>query len=149
MSGTERVRAPLGHAAVVTERGIVGEIHLRPGSRDDGTSVLAADLRRYFDGEPVDFAGVEVDLSSRTEFDRAVLAATRSIPYGQTRTYGQIARAIGKPDAARAVGQALGRNPACIIIPCHRVVATNGALGGFTGGVRWKEALLRLEGSRF
>ena len=110
---------------------------------------MAADLRRYFAGEAVDFAGYEVDLQFRSEFERAVLAATRSIPYGQTRTYGQIARAIGEPDAARAVGQALGRNPACIVIPCHRVVAANGGLGGFTGGLRWKEALLRLEGSLF
>jgi len=110
---------------------------------------LAADLRRYFAGEHVDFAGFEVDLTARSEFERAVLAATRSIPFGQTRTYGQIALAIGQPDAARAVGQALARNPACIVIPCHRVVAANGALGGFTGGIRWKETLLRLEGSRF
>jgi len=149
MTGVERVRAPLGHAAVASDDGVVSEIHLRSGARDDGASALAADLRRYFAGEAVDFAGYEVDLQFRSEFERAVLAATRSIPYGQTRTYGQIARAIGEPDAARAVGQALGRNPACIVIPCHRVVAANGGLGGFTGGLRWKEALLRLEGSRF
>jgi len=149
MTGMERVRAPLGHAAVELHEGVVREIHLRSGARDDGESALAADLRRYFAGEDLDFAGYEVDLQTRSEFDRAVLAATRSIPYGQTRTYGQIARAIGQPDAARAVGQALGRNPACIVIPCHRVVAANGGLGGFTGGLRWKEALLRLEGSRF
>jgi methylated-DNA-[protein]-cysteine S-methyltransferase len=149
MSGRERVRALLGHAAVASDQGVVQEIHLRAGARDDGTSPLAADLRRYFAGEPVDFGDFEVDLHARSEFERAVLAATRSIPFGQTRTYGQIARAIGEPDAARAVGQALARNPACIVIPCHRVVAANGALGGFTGGIRWKEALLRLEGSRF
>lgn len=143
------MRAPLGHAAVASNRGVVQEIHLRAGARDDGTSRLAADLRRYFAGEHVDFAGFEVDLTARSEFERAVLAATRSIPFGQTRTYGQIALAIGQPDAARAVGQALARNPACIVIPCHRVVAANGALGGFTGGIRWKETLLRLEGSRF
>lgn len=149
MNGTERVRAPLGHAAVVTKGKLVEEIHLRTGARDDGRSELAADLRRYFAGDPMDFSGFEVDLDSRSEFERAVLAATRSIPYGQVRTYGQIARAIERPDAARAVGQALARNPACIVIPCHRVVAANGALGGFTGGIRWKQALLRLEGSRF
>ena len=143
------MRAPLGHAAVVADRSVVKEVHLRPGTRDDGRSALAADLRRYFAGDPVEFSKVEVDLESRSKFERGVLAATRSIPYGQTRTYGQIARAIGEPDAARAVGQALARNPACIVIPCHRVVAANGGLGGFTGGLRWKQALLRLEGSRF
>ena len=149
MRGVERVRAPLGHAAVATDGSVVSEIHLRSGARDDGTSALAADLRRYFAGEPTDFTDYEVELESRSEFERAVLAATRSIPYGKLQTYGQIARAIGEPDAARAVGQALGRNPACVVIPCHRVVAANGGLGGFTGGLRWKEALLRLEGSRF
>ena len=143
------MRAPLGHAAVASDRGVVREINLRSGARDDGASALAADLRRYFAGEPVDFAGYEVGLQSRSEFERSVLAATRGIPHGQTRTYGQIARAIGQPDAARTVGQALGRNPACIVIPCHRVVAANGGLGGFTSGLRWKETLLRLEGSRF
>ena len=149
MRGVERVRAPLGHAVVATDGSVVSEIHLRSGARDDGTSALAADLRRYFAGEPTDFTDYEVELESRSEFERSVLAATRGIPHGQTRTYGQIARAIGHPDAARAVGQALGRNPACIVIPCHRVVAANGGLGGFTSGLRWKETLLRLEGSRF
>ena len=149
MTGIERVRAPLGHAAVALDDGVVTALDLRSGARDDGGSSLAADLRKYFAGAQVDFTRYEVDLQTRSDFERAVLAATRSIPHGQTRTYGQIARAIGHADAARAVGQALGRNPACIVIPCHRVVAANGGLGGFTSGLRWKEALLRLEGSRF
>src|SRR3989304_10009464 len=143
MRGGGRGRAPLGHAAVATDGSVVSEIHLRSGARDGGTSALAADLRRYFAGEPTDFTDYEVELESRSEFERAVLAATRSIPYGKLQTYGQIARAIGEPDAARAVGQALGRNPACVVIPCHRVVAANGGLGGFPSGIRGRETLLR------
>ncbi len=146
MAGKERVRAPLGNAVIVADGRRVRELHLRRGRTSGRASgALADDLRRYFAGERVDFRRYDVDLAPCTAFERTVYEATRKIPYGETRTYGEIAVAIGKPGAARAVGQALGKNPACIVIPCHRVVASNG-LGGFTGGLAWKEALLRLEG---
>jgi len=146
---TEIIETPLGRVAVDAADGLVKEIHL--GSR--GTTApprtsVARDLARYFSGGDVDFNDYDVDLSEYTEFERRVYDATRAIPAGEVRTYGEIARAIGKPGASRAVGNALGRNPACIVIPCHRVDAANGGLGGFTGGLRWKRALLRLEGSR-
>lgn len=89
---------------------------------------------RYFAGEPSSFEDLPLDLNDCTEFERTVYAATRAIPFGKVATYGQIAKAIGKPGAARAVGRALGRNPISIVIPCHRVVASDG-LGGFTGGI--------------
>ena len=147
MAGSERVRAPFGHVVVENSGRTVRAVSLRTGrARDDGSGRLAADLRRYFAGQPVDFSRYDVDWEPYTPFERAVLRATRNIPYGETRTYGEIAAAIGKPDAARAVGQALGKNRTCIVVPCHRVVAANG-LGGFTGGLHWKKGLLALEGA--
>ena len=89
----------------------------------------------------------ELDLSGATAFQRKVWEATRLIPYGETRSYGWVAEQIKKPQAVRAVGQALGKNPLPIIIPCHRVIASDGKLGGFTGGLRMKRLLLRLETS--
>jgi O-6-methylguanine DNA methyltransferase len=109
---------------------------------------LAADVRQldaYFRGER---KVLEVDLDLRgTEFQKLVWRALREIPYGATRTYGDIARAIGNPEAVRAIGGANGRNPVPPFVPCHRVVASNG-IGGFTGGVHKKRALLALESSQ-
>lgn len=83
-----------------------------------------------------------------TEFQMAVWRELKKIPRGQTRTYGQIAAAVGRPKAARAVGSACGKNPIPVFIPCHRAVASNG-LGGFSGGLPWKKLLLELENARF
>lgn len=101
-------------------------------------------FKDYFSGKRVDFPD-KVDLSEGTPFQRAVWQAARLIPYGQKQSYGWIAKKIGKPGAARAVGQALGRNPLSIIVPCHRVIAGDGKLGGFTGGLAAKKRLLALE----
>jgi len=145
MAAREQIRARSGHVFVESDGRSVAEVSLHPGPGPDrGDGPLAADLRRYLAGEAVDFSKYTVDLATYTPFERAVLRAARAIPYGETRTYGDIAKAIGRPDAARAVGQALGKNRTCIVIPCHRVVAANG-LGGFTGGLRWKKELLALE----
>jgi methylated-DNA-[protein]-cysteine S-methyltransferase len=93
---------------------------------------------------------VPVDLSGVSAFQRQVLLAASQIPRGQVRTYHQVARDIGRPGAARAVGQALSRNPVPIVVPCHRVLAADGTLRGYLGssGVATKERLLRLEGAR-
>jgi methylated-DNA-[protein]-cysteine S-methyltransferase len=104
-------------------------------------------FQSYFSGRRVNFPD-KLDLSEATSFQREVWEAARQIPYGQTRSYVWVARQIGKPGAARAVGQALGRNPLPIIIPCHRVVASNGSLGGFSGGLEIKRFLLELERSK-
>ena len=108
---------------------------------------VMARLERFFQGEPVSF-DFPVDLSPLTPFQQAVLEATRAIPPGQVMTYGEIAAAIGRPRASRAVGQALRRNPVSILIPCHRVVGSGGALGGYGGpaGAAIKRRLLALEG---
>ena len=97
---------------------------------------------------------IPVDLGDRPEWDRLVLGAVRSIPRGTTASYGEVARRIGRPGAARAVGGAVGRNPVGLLIPCHRVIAGDGTLGGY-GAAAWggveaaldlKRALLALEG---
>ena len=106
-----------------------------------------ARLKDYFAGQRVEFPD-ELDLSSATAFQRQVWRLTQLIPYGETRSYGWIAKQLGKNGAGRAVGQALARNPLPVIIPCHRVVAGDGALSGYSGGVRVKKSLLRLEARR-
>jgi O-6-methylguanine DNA methyltransferase len=87
-----------------------------------------------------------LDISTGTAFQKDVWRALLAIPPGQTRTYHDIAVALGKPKAARAVGAACGANPIPLFIPCHRVVAGNGRLGGFSGGLKWKQLLLKREG---
>ena len=103
-------------------------------------------LRRYFEGEWVTF-DEPLDPTIGTGFYRRVWALTRDIPRGQTRTYGQIARAALSLDGARAVGQAMARNPWPIIVPCHRVLGSDGSLTGFGGGVDMKRSMLQLEGA--
>lgn len=103
-------------------------------------------LRRYARGQPVPFPDA-LDFAAATPFQRAVWQATRQIPYGQTRSYGWLAARVGKPRAARAVGQAMAANPWPLIVPCHRVVSSNGSLGGYGGGLDMKERLLILEGA--
>jgi len=90
-----------------------------------------------------------LDLSSGTVFQRRVWHALRQIAAGKTRSYGDVARSIGKPEAVRAVGGACGANPIPIFVPCHRVLAANHRLGGFSGGLDWKRKLLAQEGVRF
>src|SRR5437588_6306006 len=99
-------------------------------------------------GEAVDLSFVELDTDRVPVFDRRVYEAARVIPPGATRTYGEVARQAGARREARAVGQALGRNPFAIVVPCHRVVAADGRLGGFSahGGVETKRTLLAIEG---
>jgi methylated-DNA-[protein]-cysteine S-methyltransferase len=100
-------------------------------------------LHAYFAGKLTDFE-IELDLRG-TEFQRRVWKALLTIPYGETRSYGEIAEQIGAPGAARAVGLANGHNPIAIIVPCHRVIGANGSLTGFGGGLGRKRTLLELE----
>ena len=105
--------------------------------------------RSLLDGGNPDFDAVPLDWTGIGAFERAVYEATRAIPRGSTRTYGEVAAALGDPGAARAVGQALGRNPFPIVVPCHRVLAADGRPGGFSapGGVRTKLRMLAIEGA--
>jgi len=101
-------------------------------------------LMKYFEGKKVTFDYL-LDLRFATGFEKKVFEATRSIPYGERRSYQFLAQEVGSPKASRAVGQALKKNPLPIIIPCHRVIYRNGKLGGFLAGVEFKQRLLLLE----
>ena len=113
-------------------------------------SAAIAAVVRLLSGEPEDFAETEVDLSNVPPFERKVLEAIATIPVGETRTYGEVASLIGAPGASRAVGRALGANPIPIIVPCHRVLASDGKSGGFSapGGASTKLKILTIEGAR-
>lgn len=169
MSGSfALVDTPLGTCAIAwTAAGIAGlqlpeatEAALRaavarkhPGftqARPSPAASAAMDaLRRLLAGEAEDLASITLDLDGIPPFHRAVYAETRRIGPGHTRTYGEIAAVLGKPGAARAVGQALGANPFALLVPCHRVLAAGGRLNGFSahGGVRTKQRLLEIEGA--
>jgi methylated-DNA-[protein]-cysteine S-methyltransferase len=123
---------------------------LSPGKRveragDERFAALITSIKRFMNGEKTDFVEL-LDLSAGTPFQQRVWTSCKGIPYGQTRSYSWIARDIGNPAAARAVGNALNKNPIPIIIPCHRVIAADGSLGGFGGGCGLKRDLLEMEG---
>ncbi len=103
-------------------------------------------ISAYFDGTSIHL-DVPVDFLTGTPFQKEVWRALREIPYGETRSYGQIAARIGRPKAARAVGRACGKNPVALVVPCHRVIASDGSLGGFSSGLAIKKALLEREGA--
>ena len=143
------IRTGLTSLAVTLEHGAVTEIRFGgSASRTAATTLehrVADELLEYFAGTRTEFT---VPLSpAGTDFQRAVWRALQRIPYGETRTYGEIAAAVGRPGAARAVGTANHRNPLPVIIPCHRVVGSNGQLCGFGGGLDVKRRLLELEAS--
>ncbi|HEX4495538.1 MAG TPA: methylated-DNA--[protein]-cysteine S-methyltransferase [Thermoanaerobaculia bacterium] len=115
---------------------------------DDGThtAALRGQLAEYFAGQRQDF---DLTLAPKgTEFELSVWEQLRRIPFGETRSYGEIAQAIGRPGAARAVGRANGANPIPIVVPCHRVIGSDGSLTGFGGGLEAKSRLLEIEGKR-
>ncbi|MBP1748719.1 MAG: Methylated-DNA--protein-cysteine methyltransferase [Deltaproteobacteria bacterium] len=112
---------------------------------DQSFKMVRTLLHRYLKGQPVNF-DIEVDISDLPEFTQKVLEELRRIPYGETRSYSEIAALTGCPRGSRAIGQALKRNPIPIIIPCHRVIRHDGSLGGFSLGEKIKKRLLFLEG---
>lgn len=139
-----------GHGPVLTNLRMVDQTYEpnRAGWSPDPRAFDAAveQLGAYFAGELTAF---DLELKLRgTEFQRRVWQALLTIPYGETRSYGQIAEQIGAPGSARAVGWANGHNPIAIVVPCHRVIGANGSLTGFGGGLDRKRALLDLEGKR-
>jgi methylated-DNA-[protein]-cysteine S-methyltransferase len=105
-----------------------------------------AAVEAYLNGE-VRYVHLPLDLEGQPRFRRKVWEVLQTIPYGRVRSYGWVARKIGKPQAARAVGGACGANPVPLLVPCHRVIAGDGSLGGFSGGLDVKKRLLRLEGA--
>ncbi len=126
----------------------------REGAAAELLAAARPALEAILSGEPVEPGSIPVDLGDRPRFDQVVLGAVRAIGWGETASYGSIARQIGAPRASRAVGGALGRNPISLVIPCHRVIASDGTIGGY-GGDGWidrdqqlsrKQALLAREG---
>jgi methylated-DNA-[protein]-cysteine S-methyltransferase len=140
--GLLRVTLPKSSAQEARQQ--LGDRVKKASRSDKFFAGLSPRLRNYFAGHPVAFPD-ELDLSLATTFQHQAWAVTRLIPYGETRSYSWVARQLGKAKAGRAVGRALGQNPLPIITPCHRVVAKNGKLGGYSGGVKMKRHLLKLE----
>jgi methylated-DNA-[protein]-cysteine S-methyltransferase len=118
---------------------------ITPERDEQRTAATRQALREYFSGARDRFDR-PLDWSRLAGFDRRALRVCAKIPYGKTLSYGEIARRAGSPGGARAAGQAMGKNPFPIIVPCHRVISANGAIGGFGGGLELKRALLELEG---
>lgn len=115
-----------------------------PFKKNAAPKKFLKELELYFHGSMADFKQ-EVKFLSGTEFEQKVWAALKEIPFGETRSYKWIAERIGKPSAVRAVGQALSKNPVPIVIPCHRVIESDGSIGGYSSGVNTKRRLLELE----
>lgn len=143
------ISSPIGDLTLTEEEGALTGLYFgrlsRPG--EEGPTALleetARQLREYFAGQRREF---DLPLRLRgTAFQMQVWKALQAIPYGEVRTYGEIARAIGKPKACRAVGMANHKNPISIIVPCHRVVGAGGSLTGYGGGLENKRFLLELE----
>jgi len=113
-----------------------------------GISDCAARMRAYFDGEAADFTGVKLDMRGLSDFNRTVYETLRTVGWGQVTSYGALASLAGDPGAARAIGAAMGSNPWPLVVPCHRVLAASGKLGGFSahGGRDTKRHMLQLEG---
>jgi methylated-DNA-[protein]-cysteine S-methyltransferase len=148
--GVTRFQLPEGDKRALAAR-------MRAGARAECRGELprpvtdsVAKLKRYFSGEEIDFSDLTLDLAQCNSFYQAIYDAARSIAWGETTTYGGLARKAGSPRAARAAGTALSKNPIAIIIPCHRILAAGVKIGGFSahGGVALKERLLELEGVR-
>lgn len=120
------------------------------GWRSEDARVVAARVARHLETGREDLSDVPVDLAAVSGFHRTVLEALRAVPAGETVSYGELARRVGNPGASRAVGGAMARNPIPVVVPCHRVLATGGRLGNYSGarGVDTKRALLSLEGAR-
>lgn len=131
----------------VTEEEFLSEIKiLGEAEREDKIFYeIREDLKSYLSGKRLDFRRYRLDLSSGTEFQRRVWNKLTEIPYGETRSYKWLAEEVGSPNGFRAVGGANGKNPVPIIIPCHRVINSDGSLGGYSGGAWIKEALLKSE----
>ncbi len=149
--GQLKISTPVGSFYLLaSEKGLRGLFTKDPKVKSKSASILKllkqgeAELQEYFSGKRQQFS-IKLDLVG-TDFERKVWKALYRIPYGKTISYKDLALKIKNPKAFRAVGSANGRNPLCIIVPCHRVIAANGKLGGYSGGLMMKRKLLKLEG---
>lgn len=144
---TRTIETPIGALTLTASADAVTAVRFGAEGAQDASPLLdaaEAQLREYFAGARRTF---DLPLAPHgTAFQQRVWAALRAIPYGETRTYGELAAAIGSPNASRAVGMANHRNPLPILIPCHRVIGADGSLAGYAGGLETKRRLLALEG---
>ena len=154
VAAVELLSTPEGFASSLARRGLVADAERAGGEAGTLAVEAATAVAAFLDAEPVPLEAIPVDIADRPTWDRLVLDAVRAIPRGRTAGYGEVARRIGRPGAARAVGGAVGRNPVGLLIPCHRVIAGDGTLGGY-GAAAWggheaaldlKRELLALEG---
>ncbi|HEY4345079.1 MAG TPA: methylated-DNA--[protein]-cysteine S-methyltransferase [Parvibaculum sp.] len=149
--GITRFQLPT-KAAEATERFLLRRSPgAEPGTPTPDVNKAIATAKRYFDGEEIDFSGILLDLGDQDAFFKKIYAEARQIGWGHTTTYGALAKKLGAgPEAARDVGQAMAKNPVALIIPCHRVLAVGGKVGGFSapGGSTSKLRMLELEGVR-
>jgi methylated-DNA-[protein]-cysteine S-methyltransferase len=135
-----------GLVAILWENDNPRRVVLGDWRQDDLQPILAEaerQLKEYFEGKRQGFS-LPLDMRG-TPFQKSVWEALRAIPFGETRSYGQLAKQLGKPGAMRAVGAASGRNPLSIVVPCHRVIGSSGELTGFAGGLQAKAQLLKIE----
>ncbi|HEY1834245.1 MAG TPA: methylated-DNA--[protein]-cysteine S-methyltransferase [Solirubrobacteraceae bacterium] len=153
-----RLDSPLGELLLTGDGTRLQGLHMQAGKTRMATkkgwreepgafATVAQQLEEYFHGERTSFDGLDLDPKG-TPFQVRVWAELRRIPYGETISYGELARRLDQPSAFRAVGLANGRNPIAVIIPCHRVIGANGSLTGFGGGLPNKRLLLELEAAR-
>ncbi len=140
--------SPVGTLYLIFTGSVLREIDFKkPGEilrKGAVSAVIKRELREYFQNGKEEFSQ-KVDFPGGTDFEKRVWLTLKEIPYGETRTYKWVAEKVGSPNASRAVGQALGRNPLPIILPCHRVIESGGSLGGYSGGVNIKRRLLDME----
>lgn len=153
--GAVRYESPYGPGWIIHKDDEISEIQL-PGASPlapespvppDALAALAVELTAYFAGGPWVEHPEFADKAAATPFTKAVYEVVAAIPAGAVRTYGDVAGQLNRPGAARAVGRAMATNPFPIVIPCHRVVGSNGSLTGFAGGVEMKAEMLRMEGA--
>ncbi len=146
--GLTQLRLPESDRAKTEKRIKARSPNAEPQAPPPAIARAIREIQLYLTGSRVDFASVMLDLEGVAPFNRTIYDLARSVAWGQTTTYGELARRAGSPEAARAVGQAMGSNPIPIIIPCHRVLAAGRQIGGFSayGGTLTKERLLALEG---
>jgi methylated-DNA-[protein]-cysteine S-methyltransferase len=145
--GTTVTALTIGHASAEEVRSALSKRNDGALEERDWYPELRRALERYAQGQLVDLAPFQIDLGETTPYRKRVLEAARRIPYGKTLSYGELAAKAGKPRAARAAGSAMASNPIALLIPCHRVVAAGGAIGGFScrTGVELKQRLLEME----
>jgi methylated-DNA-[protein]-cysteine S-methyltransferase len=140
--------SPIGTLYLIFTGGILREIVFKKPReilrKGFVSSVIKGELREYFENGREEFTQ-KMDLAGGTEFEKRVWLALKEIPYGETRTYKWLAEKVGNPNAFRAVGRALSRNPLPVVLPCHRIIESDGSIGGYSGGVNIKRRLLDME----